>query len=364
MKLRKIIIALLVISSLFGGCQKEKGSDRIKSNYTGTYKNIAFTEQLVQTYTTGIYYENEIPDNIKTLNYGRIEIDFYYNSGALTYFSPLFYYGSINKNTKDDNTEKPKFNIAIELGHYNVIPVAVEHLFYTISTYRQPQYCRDTYCPVIPGINYTMVIDKRPEGIILQLRKGDAIVNIFPHAFFPDSSQMFFNDISSYIDTNRGDSLQKVLMVGKGFAGIEEGIHEVRGGVSSVRIYKYSLSSNTSEYEMRFVRNQHTENQDVTYILKDVLKEEDKSLILRYEYWPYKYESGQMTPDGAMQSGESQAILNSGQLQFFQLTDRNIGLYKLYPHTVNNNLNTLAASDHPFEIWVYPKEWNFDFYKK
>ena len=37
------------------------------------------------------------------MEYGRIEIDFRYNGGGLTYFAPLFYYGSINKNDSDDH---------------------------------------------------------------------------------------------------------------------------------------------------------------------------------------------------------------------------------------------------------------------
>ena len=356
------ICAGIILTTI--GCQKEKSDENwIKSNYTGSFKNITYTEQLIQTFTTGIYQDNEIPNDIKHLTYGRIEIDFHYNSGALTYFAPLFYYGSINKNNADDNVEKPKFHMAIEIGHYNVIPMPVDYMFYTLSTYRQPQYCRDTDCPLIAGINYTMVIDKRPEGIILQLKKNDHIINIFPHAFFPDSTQLFFNDITNYIDKNKGDSLQKVLMVGKGFAGFEDGIHEFNGVVSGLRIYKYTLSSVAPEYELTQIRNQLTENQEVTYCIKDNLHGTDKYIIVSHEFWPYKFESGEMIPNGPKQTGESARISNNSQLQTYHISKQEIGFYKLYVKTIDNEENIVFTSTQPFEIWVYPKEWNFEFYE-
>jgi len=354
----------LFVAIIIAGCQKENtGETWVKSDYAGTFKNIRYSEQLVQTFTTGIYHENEIPDDIKNLAFGRIEIDFHYNSGALTYFSPLFYYGSQNKNTNDDAREVPKFHMAVEIGHYNVIPSPVEHLFYTISTLRQPQYCRDTYCPLVPGVNYTMVIDKRPEGIILQLRKEDHIVNIFPHAFFPDSSQMFFNDVTNYIDRNKGDSLKKVLMVGKGFAGFEEGIHELRGEVSALRIYKYNLITNASEYEFQYIRNQHAENQEVEFRIKDNLQNTDKYIVVTGEFWPYKFESGELSSMGTKQTNESEMIPNTGQILTHHITVKEVGFYKLYLKTIDKNGNPIAASNQPFDIWVYPKEWNFKFYK-
>lgn len=346
------------------GCNKESTEETwIKSDYTGTYKNIVFTEQLLHTYTSGIYYENDIPADVQHLTYGRIEVDFNYNSRALTYFSPLFYYGSINKNNNDDGTEKPKFHMAIELGHYNVIPTPVENLFYTISTYRQPQYCRDTDCPVIPGIDYTLVIDKRPEGIILQLKQGDDIVNIFPHAYFPDSSQLFFNDVTSYTDKNKGDSLQKVLMVGKGFAGFEDGIHDMVGTVGAVRIYKYTLAPEIPVYNLQFVRNQQAEGQEVTYSLTNKQQGEDKFLVVKDEFMPYKFESSKLHTEGVAQTKESTAIPNNGMLQTYRISDEEIGLHKLYVRTTDNEGNTITSTLRPFEIWVYPKAWNFEFYK-
>ena len=207
---KKFIYLLLFISVLIAdSCKKVSNTDNwIISDYSGTYKNIEYTESLVKEFATGIYEENAIPEDIKQLQYGRIEIDFQYNGGGLISFMPLFYYGSMNKNNSDNDVEEPKFHIAIEIGHYNVIPFPVEYLFYTISTFREPQYCRDTYSPVITGGNYTFIVDKKPEGMILQLKRGGNILNIFPHAFFPDSTQMFFKDVSAYIDRNKGDSLK------------------------------------------------------------------------------------------------------------------------------------------------------------
>jgi len=69
--------------------------------------------------------------------------------------------------------------------------------------------------------------------------------------------------VTAYIDKNKGDSLQKVLMVGKGYAGIEKGIHSLNGEVTSLRIIKYSISNPSSGYELRNVRNQHSENQQI-----------------------------------------------------------------------------------------------------
>ena len=353
----------LLITALVCSCKKETNSDNwIISNYSGTYKNIEYSENLIREFTAGVYEENAIPEDIKQLQYGRIEIDFQYDGGGLIYFMPLMYYGSMNKNSFDDDLEEPKFHMAIEIGHYNVIPFPVEYLFYTISSFRQPQYCRDSFSPVITGGDYTFIIDKKPEGMILQLKRGVNILNIFPHAFFPDSSQMFFKDITSYIDRNKGDSLKKVLMVGKGFAGIDKGIHNFNGQVTGVRIYKYTISGTDSGYELKQVRNQHTENQQVIYTAQDNLSGSDKFIILKYQFYPYKYVAGDLIPAGEMQTGES-AELKNGQSSSCYLKSSDIGFYKVNLYTVDKESNILRTTTKPFEIWVYPKEWDFAFYK-
>ena len=360
---KRFTYLLLLISGLLYGCKKEANPhDWIINDYSGTYKNVEYSESLIREFTAGIYDDNSIPDDIKQLQYGRIEIDFQYNGGGLDYFMPLFYYGSINKNNTDDNTEEPKFHIAIEIGHYNVIPFPVEYLFYTISTFRQPQYCRDSFSPVIAGGNYTFIVDRRPEGMILQLKRGDNILNIFPHAFFPDSSQMFFKDVSSYIDRNKGDSLKEVLMVGKGFAGIDKGIHDFNGQVTSLRIIKYTITNPDSGYELNQVRNQHTENQQIIYTAHDNLFANDKFIILKYQFYPYKFEAGELISGGEMQTGESSKMLND-QSVICYLKSSDIGFYKVNICTIDKDNNLLRSSAKPFEIWVYPKEWDFEFYK-
>ena len=354
---------LIIVTGLVCSCKKDANSNNwLKSNYSGTYKNFEYDENLIGEFATGIYEDNSIPEEIKQLQYGRIEIDFQYNGGGLMYFMPLLYYGSVNKNDLDDDVEEPKFHMAIEIGHYNVIPFPVEYLFYTISTFRQPQYCRDTFSPVITGGNYTIIIDKKPEGMILQLKKGANILNIFPHAFFPDSSQLFFKDITSYINKNKGDSLKNVLMIGKGFAGIEEGIHNLNGKVTSVRIIKYAIYNPVSGYELKQVRNQHIENQQLIYTACDKLSGNDKFLILKYQFYPYKFVAGELIPDGEMQTGES-AKLQNGQPVTYYLNSSDIGFYKVDICTLDKDNNILRCSAKPFEIWVYPKEWDFEFYK-
>jgi hypothetical protein len=352
---------LLIIAGLSGSCKKDTNSiNWVLSNYSGTYKNIEYSEALIREFTTGIYQENDIPEDLKQLKYGRIEIDFKYNGGGLIYFAPLMYYGSTNKNNNDDLVEEPKFHMAIEIGHYNVIPFPVEYLFYTICTFNYPQYCRDTFVPVFTGKNYTVIIDKKPEGMTLQLKSGENIQNIFAHAFFPDSSQMFFKDVTSYTERNKGDSLKKVLMVGKGFAGIEKGIHELNGQVTSLRIFKYSISNTNTGYELKQVRNQHTENQHVIYTAVDNLYGNDKFIRLEYQFYPYKFVSGELIPNGAMQTGEVARIPN-GQSSNGYLKSENIGFYKVNLHTLDKDNNILRSTSKPFGIWVYPKEWDFEF---
>ena len=360
---KRITYFLLLITGLVSGCKKDTNSDNwIISNYSGTYKNIEYSESLIREFTTGIYEDSAIPEDVKQLQYGRIEIDFQYNGGGLTYFMPLLYYGSMNENNSDDDVEEPGFHMAVEIGHYNVIPFPVEYLFYTICTYRQPQYCRDTFSPVISGGNYTFIIDKKPEGMILQLKRGANILNIFPHAFFPDSSQLFFKDVTSYIDRNQGDSLKKVLMVGKGFAGIEKGIHDFNGQVTSLRIIKYTITNPDSGYELKQVRNQHTENQLLTYSPKDNLSGNDNYIILKYQFYPYKFVVGELIPDGEMQTGASAKMQNNQSASCY-LKVSDIGFYKVDICTIDKNSNILRSSTRPFEIWVYPKEWDFAFYK-
>jgi hypothetical protein len=359
----RYLVFLLFCFAFFDNCSEEANdNDWTISNYTGSYKNIEFNESLIKEFASGIYKETEIPDDIKLLTHGRIEIDFRYDGGALNSFMPLLYYGSINKNHNDNAVERPAFHLVVEIGHYNVTPLPVEYLFYTISTFGQPQYCRDTFWPVCAGVNYTFIIDKRPEGIILQLKEGENLINIFPHAFFPDSSLMFFKDVASYIEVNKGDTLEKVLMVGKGFAGFDKGLHEFNGTVTSLRIYKYIVSDKSPEYEFERVRNQHTENQLLNYIVKDNFYGKDKYIFMKYEFWPYKFESGILIPNGAMQTGESDKTLNSRLLTCY-LKYSHIGFYKVYLQTVNEDGNIINSATKPFDIWVYPKEWDFEFYK-
>ena len=359
---KRFTYLLLLITGLLCNCNKDANSDnRIISNYSGTYKNIEYSENLIGDFTTGIYEDDAISEDIKQLKYGRIEIDFQYYGGGLIYFAPLMYYGSVNKNNYDDDIEEPKFHMAIEIGHYNVIPFPVEYLFYTICTFRQPQYCRDTFSPVISGGNYTFIIDKKPEGMILQLKSEANILNIFPHAFFPDSSQLFFKDITSFINRNQGDSLKTVLMVGKGFAGIDKGLHELNGQVTSLRIIKYTISNPDSGYELKQVRNQHSENQQVTYNAHDNLYGNDKFIILKYQFYPYKFVAGELIPNGEMQTGESVKMQN-GQSAIYYLQSSDIGFYKVNICTIDKDNSILRSSTKPFEIWVYPKEWDFAFY--
>jgi hypothetical protein len=359
----RITYLCLLIVALFGSCRKDPNPGNwVESNFSGTFKNTEYSESLISEFTTGIYGESEISEDIKQLQFGRIEIDFTYNGGGLNYFMPLFYYGSMNKNNSDDDIEEPKFHIAIEIGHYNVIPFPVEYLFYTLSTYRQPQYCRDTFSPVITGGNYTFIIDKKPEGMILQLKRGETILNIFPHAFFPDSSQLFFRDITTYINRNKGDSLKLVLMVGKGFAGIEKGIHNFNGQVTGVRITKYTISSIDPGYELRQVRNQHSENQKVIYTPVDNLSGTDKFIQLKYQFFPYRFLEGELIPTGEMKTGETSKVKN-GQPVTCYLKSSDIGLYKINLYKSDSGGNTLRSSSKAIEIWVYPKEWQFDFYK-
>jgi hypothetical protein len=362
MKGLKSILWLIFFCAFVSQCAKEDDDvNPIESTYSGSYKNLSYTESLVGEYGPGIYTEDKIPADLMQMQYGRIEIDFCYNGGGLTYFAPLFYYGSINKNNNDDFVEEPQFHLAVEIGHYNVIPVPVENLFYTICTYNYPRYCRDTYFPVIQGIDYSLIIDKKPEGIILQLKEGNSIVNIFPNAFFPDSSQMFFKDVTAYTEVHKGDSLQKVMMVGKGFAGIERGLHDFNGQVSRVKIYNYTLSDEAVVYELLGIRNQHTANQHILYGIRDHRFNDDKYVVLKYEFWPYSYESGKFVQAGERQIAELDKVRNNEQLNC-TINEEDMGFYKIGLQTLDETETILGSTEQPFEIWVYPAEWDFEFY--
>ena len=201
------IFTVVFLTTLLG-CKKDETEKLANTDYEGSYVNYSFSESFVKDFKTGIYHENEISADIQNLQFGRIEVSFRYNGGGETSFMPLFYYGSTNKNPDDNYKEAPNYHLAIEIGHYKVIPYPVDNFFYTLCTQNFPRYCRDSFRPVETGRNFTFILDKRPNGIILQLKQGDTIVNSFPHAYFPDSVQMFFNDITAYTETQKGDSLQ------------------------------------------------------------------------------------------------------------------------------------------------------------
>jgi hypothetical protein len=358
----RLFFYLCITAFFYSSCRKEdNNSSYISSNYSGSYKNLAYISSLLKEYKTGIYYGADIPDELRKLQYGRIEISFRYDGGGSSSFMPLFYYGSVNKIKSDDAVEETKFHLAIEIGHYNVIPLPVDYLFYTISTFRQPQYCRDSWSPVIAGKDYTLSIDKRPEGNILQLKHGDTIINSFPHAFFPDSSRMFFNDVTSYINFNMSDTLETVLMVGKGFCGFDKGLHEFHGQVYSLRIYSYLLTHTVPEYIMDRVKNQLNEEQELSYSIIDPDASTDDYIQLNYEFQHYIYDSYNFSPSGEKQYGQSMLIQNKLSKRIVPGKEKR-GLYKISLQTLGRNGNILKTSHTPFEIWVYPKEWYFDSY--
>ena len=353
----RVLPLSIAIFSLIAACNKVADKPYFSSDYSGVYKNVAYTYSFLAEFKPGVYYESQISDELRQMKYGRIEISFRYEGGGISSYMPLFYFGSINKNP-NDNAWETKFHKAIEIGHYNVIPVPVEYLFYTISTFREPQYCRDTWSPVIAGTDYTLSIDKRPDGAILQLKRGDTIVSAFPHAFFPDSSQMFFNDVSNYIEANKGDSLNTVLMVGKGFAGFDNGIHNFNGQVNTVRIYACNLSEAQPDYELENIKNQLTENEGLSYSLIDPVYGENEFVKLNYEFQPYNFSSGKFAPSGEKQFLQSELFSNK-KSRTIVLKKTDIGLYKISPQTIGTNSIVLKTSNMPFEIWVYPKEWYF-----
>jgi hypothetical protein len=342
-------------------CEEENEKiNPIISDYSGSYNIIEFSETLVGNFTPGIYRENEIPEALKEMTYGRLEIDFTYMGGALTSFMPILYYGSINKNDLDDAVEETQFHLVVEIGHYNVIPFPVENLFYTICYDRYPQYCRDTYVPVISGENYTFIIDKRPEGIILQLRQGSKIINSLPSAFFPDSANLFFQDITRKIEQYRGDSLEIVLMVEQGFVGFERGLRTFNGQVPTIRIYQYELSSENCGYEIYGIKNQHFVRQQINYALKDNNFIEGNTIRMLYSFQPYLYEGTSIKPEGEVQSYVVDNLAHD-QLMTEILTTENIGYYEIDLETIGEDGGVIHSTPSPFRVWVYPESWAFDY---
>ena len=81
---------------------------------------------------------------------------------------------------------------------------------------------------------------------------------------------------------------------------------------------------------------------------------------MKYDFWPYIYENGIIKPDGNILISLSKKILN-GQSLIHQITPEDIGFYKVYLETINKDDQILNSTAKPFEIWVYPKEWEFDY---
>lgn len=353
------IFVLFVL--LVNSCTEKCGCDEFfYYDYDGTYSNNTYSEKLIKEYLPGIYPESDIPDEIKQLQYGRIEINFRYNGGGAASFMPLFYYGSVNRNATDNAFEEPQFHMAIEIGHYNVIPTPVDNFFYTICTDRYPRYCRDSFSPVSTDKDYTFVMDKTPNGILIQLKKGNVVVNSFPHAYFPDSTQMFFRDVTRYTDKNKGDSLETTLMVGKGYAGIEPGIHQFNGNIESVKIYGYSNISSNSSYVIERLRNQHCEDERIKCKLLDKSNGNNTQVQMTYDFWPYRLENGELLPNGAKQVVIWPKQPNNSE-KFWNLEKKDIGYYQLHLQTFNSQGQVINSTSKPFELWVYPKEWEFNY---
>jgi len=122
------------------------------------------------------------------------------------------------------------------------------------------------------------------------------------------------------------------------------------------------LSNPDSGYELMNVRNQHSENQRVEYIAIDNLSDSNRFLKLTYEFYPYKFVKGELILDGNMQTGETVKTQN-GKPANVLLRSTDIGFYRVSIFTLNQDNNVLRSTTKPFEIWVYPKEWDFEFYK-
>lgn len=359
------IIGLLFLTILLinTACEDDKEVEEIKwviSDYNGTYESIAYDEELLGSFAPGIYVEKDIPQELKQLAYGRMEIEFKYNGGALKNFMPILYYGSINRITNDNIKEETQDHLVVEIGHYNVVPYPLENLFYTICYDRYPEYCRDTYIPVVSGENYRFILDKKPEGILLQLKKGETIVNSFPSAFFADSAQLFFKDVTNKINKIRGDSLDIVMMIGKGFVGFEKGLRDFNGSVGDIRIYKYTLSDEPANYEIKYLNNQHLENQIINYVISDRLSEDQNTIKIDYEFESYVFNEGVLIPNTANNRTGTKMIPNN-QTETYNISQEDIGLYKLHLKTIDKNNEVVNASSQAIEVWVYPEEWYFEY---
>jgi hypothetical protein len=172
---------------------------------------------------------------------------------------------------------------------------------------------------------------------------------------------MFFSDVTSSIENNKGDSLQTTLMLGKGYTGFDIGLHDFHGRVNSLRIYSYTVSQSHPEYEMDGVKNQMCENQEVNYAIIDPDAGNDNLIQVNYEFWPYRLSNEGLFAFGQKQSGQSNLVQNKLP-QIALLRSKEIGYYKLTLQTIGSDGNILKTSSTPFEIWVYPKEWYFEFY--
>ena len=55
--------------------------------------------------------------------------------------------------------------------------------------------------------------------------------------------------------------------------------------------------------------------------------------------------------------------MQNGQSASCYLKSSDIGFYRVNISTIDKAGNIRRASVKPFEIWVYSKEWDFEFYK-
>jgi hypothetical protein len=143
---------------------------------------------------------------------------------------------------------------------------------------------------------------------------------------------------------------------------VSRGIHDFNGRVTNLRIIKYTISNPDSGYELKQIRNQHTENQQIIYAAHDNLFGNDKFIILKYQFYPSKFIAGELIPVGEVQTGESDRMQN-GQSASCYLKSSDTGFYEVTISTIDKGGNILRSSVKPFEIWVYPKEWDFAFYE-
>ena len=112
---------------------------------------------------------------------------------------------------------------------------------------------------------------------------------------------------------------------------------------------------------MQFVRNQLAENQQINFIARDINNNTNVFILMTYEFWPYKYESGVLLPDGTKRTGASEKKGNNQSVNYV-LQSQDIGFYKINLQTIDENGLVLGSTLKPFEVWVYPKDWDFEFY--